>query len=279
MSTYLKVFIHLQFYIAILNTIDLIKQYIDYRIYSKTKYDIHSPFLFDFITKVLDDKNTYDAYALVDRYKNQLKKNKQLIEVIDYGAPSKYSNQNKILVHKMASNTAIHNKYGKLLFRMVKYYQPKTIIEIGTGLGISTAYMAAANQHEDFFTLEGNPSLLEINTHNFKNFKFNNVNFLLGNFNKILPEILASIQNIDFAFIDGNHQKEATIRYYNLLKSKCNNNSILIFDDIRWSDEMYEAWQEIIQDNDVTLSLDLFRMGIVFFRKEIHKKQHYAICY
>lgn len=262
-----------------MNTIDLIKQYIDYRIYSKTKYDIHSPFLFDFITKVLEDKNTYDAYALVDRYKNQLKKNKQLIEIIDYGAGSKINNTTTKTVSQIASNSSIHKKYGALLFRMVKYYQPKSIIEIGTGLGISTAYIAVANKHQQFFTLEGNPSLLEINTSNFKNFNFNNVNSLLGNFNVILPEIIASIQNIDFAFIDGNHQKEATIRYYNLLKSKSNNNSILIFDDIRWSDEMYEAWQEIIQDIDVTLSLDLFRIGIVFFRKEIHKKQHYAICY
>lgn len=272
-----KIFNTLHFYYCIvLSTINFIQEYIWYYFNAKTKYDIHSPFLYEWITCVLEDKTAYADYKNIEVYKKQLLANNTTIAPEDYGAGSK-SNTKKLTLNTLFKNTAIQHQFGSILYKTIQYYQPKNIVELGTGTGIATLYMALANTNAAIYTIEGNTELHTIISDYFKQMQIHNVHLQKGNFNDVLPLTLQTIHSVDFAFIDGNHQKDATIAYYHAIKQHSNNNTILVFDDIRWSSDMLQAWNTIIADNDITLSLDLFRMGMVFFRKEIKRKQHYAI--
>ncbi|MEO5783563.1 MAG: class I SAM-dependent methyltransferase, partial [Ginsengibacter sp.] len=164
-----------------------------------------------------------------------------------------------------------------LLFRIVQYYKPHNIVELGTSLGITTAYIASANKTSEVFTLEGAKNIAAIAQQNFEKIGVQNIKQIQGNFDDTLPHLLSQIQKIDLAYVDGNHRKKPTLNYFNQLFEKSNDQFILIFDDIHWSEEMEEAWKEIQQHNDVTLTIDLFFIGLVFFKKDFKAKQHFII--
>ena len=168
-------------------------------------------------------------------------------------------------------------KYAQLLFRLVRYFKPKNIIEIGTSLGITTCYLAEGSKKSKVITLEGSPGIAAIARENFQMAKLENVHLIEGNFNDTLKNALSLSGSIDLAFIDGNHTKKATLNYFSALMKAGNEDSIFIFDDIHWSKEMDQAWNEIKNSPDVTLTIDLFFIGIVFFNKDFKVKQHFTI--
>jgi predicted O-methyltransferase YrrM len=240
-------------------------------------HGMHSPFIFEFITKVLNDKTVYPAYSTVEALRDQLLNNKDILNVDDFGAGSSVSKTNQRTVYSIAKNAAKPKKFGQLLFRMIKYYQPATILELGTSLGITTSYLSLANPEARLITMEGSKEIANVSKQNFKTLGLNNVEVIEGNFDSTLSSIVHGLPTVDFAFIDGNHRKEPTVRYFKELFGKINNDSILVFDDIHWSREMESAWEMIKNHESVRCSLDLFFIGIVFFRKEFKEKQHFTI--
>jgi predicted O-methyltransferase YrrM len=240
-------------------------------------HGIHSPFVFEFITKLLNDKKNYTAYYLVEHLRKNLLNERRILSVEDFGAGSAVSKTNQRTVSSIARNAARPKKYGQLLYRMVKYYKPAGIIELGTSLGLTSSYLALGNEKAELITIEGSPEIAEQAGQNFDALELQNINLHTGNFDEILPLALRKLPSIDFAFIDGNHRYEPTIRYFNQLLEKSNNSTILVFDDIHWSGEMEQAWKEIKSHSAVSCSIDLFFTGIVFFRNEIKEKQHFKI--
>jgi len=168
-------------------------------------------------------------------------------------------------------------KYAQLLYRIAKYYQPKTILELGTSFGITSSYLAAGNSNVKLFTIEGSSAIAGIAHKTFQKLGLNNIELTEGDFNNVLPSLLAKLNSIDFAFIDGNHRKEPTLDYFRQLLSHSNATTILIFDDIHWSKEMEEAWTEIQRSPRVTLTIDLFFIGIVFVNPDFKIKQDFVI--
>jgi len=239
----------------------------------------HSPFVFEFITKVLNDKTVYSEYERVERLRNQLLNDNSILNVEDFGAGSSVSKTNQRTVSSIARNAAKSKKLGQLLFRMVKFYQPSTILELGTSLGITSSYLALANQDARMITMEGSKEIAEAARKNFRNLEIRNLEIVEGNFDDKLSSVITQLSSIDFVFIDGNHRKEPTERYFKELLAKMNKDSILVFDDIHWSNEMEAAWEAIKNNAAVTCSIDLFFIGIVFFRKEFKEKQDFAICF
>ena len=187
------------------------------------------------------------------------------------------SKTNQRTVSSIARNAAKSKKLGQLLFRMVKFYQPSTILELGTSLGITSSYLALANQDARMITMEGSKEIAEAARKNFRNLEIRNLEIVEGNFDDKLSSAITQLSSIDFVFIDGNHRKEPTERYFKELLAKMNKDSILVFDDIHWSNEMEAAWETIKNNAAVTCSIDLFFIGIVFFRKEFKEKQDFAI--
>ena len=240
-------------------------------------HGMHSPFVFDFIAKILNDKTVYPEYNKVEAFRKQLLNDKKFLEVEDFGAGSSVAKTNRRSIASIAKNAAKPKKFGQLLFRMIKYYQPGSILELGTSLGITSAYLALAKPDAKMITMEGSKEIANKALQNFETLGLNNIELTEGNFDETLSLVLTRLSTIDFVFIDGNHRQEPTERYFLQLLSKINNESILVFDDIHWSKEMEAAWENIKQDPAVTCSIDLFFIGIVFFRKEFKEKQHFVI--
>ncbi len=242
-------------------------------------HGIHSPFVFDFVTNVLNDKKKYNCYDTIEELREQLKKNDTVIEVEDFGAGSSVIKSNKRIVKDIANSSLKPKKFAQLLFRMVQYYQPKNVLELGTSFGITTAYLANGNDDVQVYTLEGAAQIAAIAQNNFIQLGINNITLTQGDFAKTLPCLFSTLDKIDFVFIDGNHRKEPTLEYFEQLLAHSHNNTILVFDDIHWSKEMEEAWLTIRQYPAVTLTIDLFFIGIVIVQNDIKVKQHFTIAY
>jgi predicted O-methyltransferase YrrM len=240
---------------------------------------MHSPFVFEFITRILNDKTVYPEYEKVEALRNQLLNDNTVLEVEDFGAGSVIDKKGKRSISSIAKNATKPKKLGQLLFRMVKHYQPITILELGTSLGITTSYLSLAKPDARLITMEGSKEIAEVSKRNFRNLEMRNTEIIEGNFDNTLSSVVRGLSCVDFVFIDGNHRKEPTERYFKELLAKTNNDLILVFDDIHWSSEMEAAWETIKKDAAVTCSIDLFFIGIIFFRKEFREKQHFTIRY
>ncbi|MBN2175412.1 MAG: class I SAM-dependent methyltransferase [Bacteroidales bacterium] len=255
-----------------------IKAYMNYYLRAVTKYDVHPPFLYDLITKVLNDKTYNPGYDRVESLKAKLLKDQTRINVEDYGAGSKANRSDQRSITQITRFSSKPKKYGRLLFRLVKNFKPENVLELGTSLGLSAAYMALANPDSKIITVEGSTEIAKAARHNFDDLDLKNIKPVTGQFDHVLPGLLAEIPQLDLAFIDGNHQKEPTIRYFEHCKDKSVNDTLLVFDDIHWSEGMEEAWKAIQDHPSVTLTVDLFFMGLVFLKKEL-TKQHFIIRY
>jgi predicted O-methyltransferase YrrM len=240
-------------------------------------HGVHSPFVFDFIENVLNDDKNYYCYDKIENERQQLLHNKTVIAVEDFGAGSSVIKTNERVVSAIASSSLKPKKFGQLLFRMANYYQPKTIIELGTSFGISTSYLASGNTKSTLHTCEGAINIATIAKQTFTNLQLKNIVVNIGDFAKTFTPLLHQLQKIDLAFVDGNHKKEPTLQYFNQLLQHSHNNTILIFDDIHWSTEMEEAWEEIKNHSSVTLTIDLFFIGLVFVKTDFKEKQHFKI--
>lgn len=257
----------------------LAKKYLQYytRASNGKGHGVHSPFVFEFITKVLNDKRRFDAYGQVETLRQQLLNSKTVLEVEDFGAGSAINPTNSRSIADIARHAAKSKKYAQLLFRMVQHFQPANILELGTSLGISTAYMAMANPTAAVITGEGSKAIATQALQNFQHLGLQQVQLVQGNFDDTLPQLLSKLPAVDLAFIDGNHRLEPTLRYFEQLLSKTKDHSIIILDDIHWSEGMEQAWQQVKDHPAVTLSIDLFFIGLVFFRKDFKVKQHFSV--
>ncbi len=240
-------------------------------------HGMHSPFVFSFITKVLNDNRHFYAYESVEIIRQLLLNDQQLLEIEDFGAGSRVRKNNTRKVCEIANSSLKPKKFGQLLFRIVDQYAPKNILELGTSLGVTTAYLASAREDSKVVTMEGASTIAAVAKNNFRKLQLTNIELVEGNFDETLPTTIQKMKIIDLAFVDGNHRYEPTMRYFRELLPVMHEHSILIFDDIHWSEEMECAWEEIKQDSSVTLTIDLFFIGLVFFRKEQKAKQDFVV--
>lgn len=261
------------------STFQLSKKFLQYQLTASNGkgHGIHSPFVFDFINKVLNDYADYPDYQPIEQKRKDLLDNSTLIDVEDFGAGSAVIKSNKRRISAIAASSLKPKKYAQLLFRMVQYYKPETIVELGTSFGITSAYLASGNEHSKLYTCEGSTSIASIARKNFEALDLKNIELVEGDFDKTLPHLLSKLKKIDLTFIDGNHRKEPTLSYFSQLLGHIDHSSILVFDDIHWSKEMEEAWTAVKQHPAVTLSIDLFFIGVVFFNPDINHKQHFSI--
>jgi predicted O-methyltransferase YrrM len=240
-------------------------------------HGIHSPFVFDFITTVLNDKKSYPAYAQVESLRTRLRTRKEVISVDDFGAGSVTGSQRQRSIASITANAAKSRKLGQLLFRMVQRYQPATMLELGTSLGISSAYLALGNPQGKLFTCEGAAAVAEEAKKNFTALQIPNVHLTQGNFDDTLQPLLQKLHKVDLAFIDGNHREEPTVQYFEAILAAMNRPGILIFDDIHWSAGMERAWELVKANSASMLTADLFFLGIVFLNDNFKVKQHFVI--
>lgn len=255
-------------------------RYIFYLFLAKTRYHIHSPFVFEFINSVLRDKTRYPEYKMPDRTLRKYKKRKDKIETIDFG---KKSGNNDYIITQASVGSIVKTRSHTpgqlhLLFRISKFFKPTIILELGTAAGISTLYLASGSPGSKVVSLEGCVGLTEIAKKCFSKRNLENIEVLVGKFESTLPQVLQSAGTLDLVFFDGNHREGPTLNYFEQCLQYADENSVFIFDDIHWSPGMERAWEKIKKNVQVSLTIDLFWAGLVFFKKGI-AKQDFIIRY
>ncbi len=244
------------------------KGYLLYLIDAKNRHGVHSPFVYKLLDEVIYDKTTYEEFAAIEELRAGLVNDNRSITITDLGAGSTVNTNKTRRVSDIAKNSAKPPKLAQLIFRLAKWLKAENILELGTSLGISSAYLAKACPNSTVYTVEGCPETAKAAYTNFEQLGLENIQLITGNFDDKLPDLLQKTERLDLVFIDGNHRKEPTISYFNQCLEKAYEDTIFIFDDIHWSQGMEEAWEAIKGNERVTITLDLFFIGIVFLRKE-----------
>ena len=243
------------------------KDYLLHRLSAKSRHGTHSPFVYKLADEVIYDKRQYEDYHIIEAQRKRLLKDDSMVQVTDLGAGSHLNKDRTKKVKQIAKNALKSPALAQLIFRLAKFNKPKLIIELGTCLGITTSYLSKAAPKAKVITIEGCPQTAAVAGKNFEELQLENIRLEVGNFDHILPGILDAQQELDFVYIDGNHRKDATLNYFKWCLPKVHENSMLIFDDIYWSAGMKEAWAEIKAHPQVTVTVDLFWIGLVFFKK------------
>lgn len=255
---------------------NFISDYLKHRFTSKSRHGTHSPFVYKLTDEVIYDFNAKSDYKSIELQRKKLFNDDSLITVTDLGAGSHLNKNRSKKVKQIAKNALKNPRLAQLIYRLAKDNQPKSIIELGTCLGITSAYLAKACPEADVITIEGCPETAKVAYRNFQELELDNVELRVGNFDTLLPGVIEQETRLDFVYVDGNHRKEATINYFNWCLPKVHEGSLLIFDDIYWSEGMKEAWEEIKNHPEVTVTVDLFWIGLVYFKKG-QAKEHFKI--
>ncbi len=251
-----------------------ISKYLTFLLHSTNQHGVHSPFVYDLVTKCFYDKQQYPAYKILETHRNLLLSDTASITVTDYGAGSRVFKSDQRAVSEIAKNAGISVKRQQLLFRLAQYFKPTQVLELGTSLGMGTMALALGAPSVKIFSVEGCSATSATAKRYFKEFGIKNSTCSTQTFETFFQQ--NKTENFDFVYIDGNHSKEATLNYFKILLKHIHNDTMLLFDDIYWSTQMTEAWQEIIAQPTVTVSIDTFQWGMVFFRKE-QPKEHFVI--
>ena len=276
----------------------MIVSYLKYLLKAGDEHSVHSPFVFDLYYRAIKSRegrylqlvrveppdtnapariqNDPEHILSIEALRKALKTDSRIIEITELGAGSKIYSGNQRKISDLNNTAQKPPKYAQLLARLVAYFQPTTILDLGTSLGLTTAYMALSGQNAEVYSFEGCPQTAAIAQENLAKLGINNVSIIKGNIDNTLPEIVHKLSSLDFIFVDANHRKAPTLAYFEICLPKVHENSIMIFDDIYWSKEMTEAWEQIKQHPSVGISIDLFQFGIVLFRKT-QAKQHFVL--
>jgi predicted O-methyltransferase YrrM len=240
-------------------------------------HGIHSPFVYELIREVFNDDRDYYAYKLIETVKKSLLQDRRVLDVHDLGATSQKKSNSKKSIAEIARNAVSEQKFGRLLFRLANFYRARVIIELGSSIGISTAYLASADTASRVVTMEGSSAIAGIAHETFQKLKLNNISQSTGSFEKNLKEQIEINPPSDLVFIDGNHRKKPVLEYFEKFLNKISPSCLIVIHDIHWSREMEEAWDVIQRDPRVKLSIDIFSAGLVFFRNEFSVKQQFVI--
>jgi len=236
--------------------------------------------VYAFIENVLLDKQDHPIYHQVEELRKELKHSPERIEVLDLGAGSRKDNKCLRKVSDIARTAAKPAKYGQLLYRTARHYGCHQVMELGTSLGLTTSYLsAAAGEQGKVVTLEGAPAIAGKALGHFQQLGLHNIVQVTGDFDEKLPEALAIMPKPELVYVDGNHRREPTLRYFEAFREQCGENGIMVFDDIHWSKGMEQSWDTIRKDASVTCTIDLFFIGIVFFRRSFKEKVDFMIRY
>ena len=247
--------------------------YFSYLLNSKNLHGIHSPFVYSFAKDVIYNNKKLEIFEEIENLRKSYHKDFRKTNGWDFGKNLHSSKS----ISEITKQSAKSPKYCSLLYRIAKWKNPPMALEFGTSLGFSSFYISKALENNGkLLTFEGNNDLADIAISGLNNLNINNTEVIKGNFDETLLNQIEQLSKIDFVFFDGNHHLEPTLRYFEICLNKANENTVFVFDDIYWSAEMKKAWYNLKSHKSVSLTIDLFFMGIVFINKRLNK-EHFKI--
>lgn len=244
---------------------------------AKTIYDLHSPKAYAFAKGVVEDRREFYAFKRIETLRRSLLKTKEMIPILDLGAGSRVNTANFRPVRDLARYNSISPQEGALLFRMVQHFKPRHLLELGTSLGISTLYLKLGSLQTPLITVEGSPRTAAIARKNLDLLKAGNIELWENSFSGALDKLQAIAYPVDFVYLDGDHRKEPTLYYIRQCMKLLSPKSVVVLADIYWSEDMEAAWEELRSLAEVSLSIDLFHLGILVFDPDVLVKQHYPL--
>lgn len=243
-----------------------------------TRHDVHSPFVYDLTTKALRTRTPRTRFADVEQLRKSLLGSHEAITITDLGAGSRKGGSRQRTVRSIASTALKPRRQAEQLARIAAHFTPATMLELGTSLGITTLYLARAVPAAQVHTIEGCPATAALAASSFAAMNAGNIIPHTGSFADRLPHVLATMDRLDLAYIDGHHRADPTLSYFEQCLSRSHNGTVFIFDDIHWSTDMEDAWERIKQHPQVTVTVDLFHYGLVFIRQE-QQREHFRLRY
>jgi predicted O-methyltransferase YrrM len=255
-------------------------EYIRYFFRAGNAHGLHSPFVYQLFTEIIDTDKWYYAFDTIEDIRADLLNDTTKITKTDFGAGSKTTTSPQSMVCDIAQSSVSQPYTSQLIFKLIDFFQPKIILELGTSLGINTLYMGfSASSNAAIYTLEGCPQIAQKAQEIYNKIPdiAKQINLVIGNIDQTLPQQLAKLDTVDFVFFDANHRYQATIEYFTKCLEKANPNTVFVLDDIYWSKEMTKAWKEIQQHPKVTITVDLFQIGLVFFQNITQEKQNFVL--
>ena len=267
-----------------MNKIAQIADFAWFMLKSTNQHGIHSPYLFDFYNQVITDERDFYAFAQLNIVRASYLSNLNEIEIVELGAGSSYNNKRTKTISEIAKQQLSSDYQLRVIYRIVDWMMKERsstkglqLVELGSSLGLSTFYLALASANNQVTSFEGNSHFIQFIEYQKQQLGIENVQMIEGNFDKTFIGFCQERNHIDIAFIDGNHREDATIRYFEESLACIDEGSVLIFDDIHWSTGMKRAWEQIKGNPRVTATIDMYFMGIVFFRRDFQEKRHLRI--
>ena len=252
--------------------------YLGHLVKARTRHGVHSPFVYELMSQVLRPTGPIPECAPIEALREELLRSGQTIRVNDLGAGSRVFDLPIRRVADVARTSLKSPKHAGMLYRLARYFRPTQVLELGTSFGISTLYLARGADEGSVTTIEGCPQTQRIARRHFERMGQGNIIPVLGSFKQRLPEVLERMGHVDLVFLDGHHAKEPTLEHFRQCLSKAHDHTVFVFDDIHWSRGMEEAWAAIKDFPEVTVTIDLYAMGLVFLRKE-QAPEHFVLRY
>ncbi len=256
-------------YFCNMNPVASATYYLRYLATARGRHGVHSPFMYAITDRVLHGQEV--PAIPIERIRDSMRSSREVISVTDYGAGHNgkaYPRE----VRMIARCSGITRRHGQLLYRLARHLEPESVLELGTSLGFGTMYLAAGAPNASIVTLEGCPATAAIAEANFREAGLTNIELITGPFEDTLDKVLEGDFRPGLVFFDGNHTRDATLRYFRRCISRRGEKAAFVFDDINWSHGMREAWNEVRSEPLVSATADLFRLGIAFFDPGLQKE-------
>jgi len=258
----------------------LIRAYLRHWLSARDEHSLHSPFVYSLYTQVIEPDNPGEpAFAPIEALRQELLTRPDTITVTDYGAGSRRGGGRERKVRDMVRSAQKPPRLARLLYRLIRSLpreQPAVLAELGTSLGLTTLYQAAAAPKARLYTFEGCPQTAALARQHFDRLSPGRIDLVVGNLDQTLAETVQRLDRLDYVFFDANHRYEPTLRYFETCLPLAHNDSCFVFDDIHWSEEMSRAWKAIQAHPAAVVTIDLFYVGLVFFRQQ-QPKQHFVL--
>jgi predicted O-methyltransferase YrrM len=255
-----------------MNRLFALKSYIRYRRKARHRegFGIHSPFVFRLLNAVFFETFPYYCYEPIEAIRAELLQSDDIIELNDLGSGGYGSRK----LSEIVAHTTKKPRYARLLFRLANSNRSQNILELGSGPGLTTLYLAMADSRSHLISIEGDKNLAVLAERNLSRFCLKNKEIICANIDDALPGVIDGFPCLDFVFFDANHTYDATVKYFRLCLPKTNKNTIFVFDDIHASEEMETAWNDIKGHPAIRLSIDIYEMGICFFNDNLIKQEY-----
>ncbi|MBL7964511.1 MAG: class I SAM-dependent methyltransferase [Flavobacteriales bacterium] len=260
------------------DTLRHIGSWMDHLVKARSRHGVHSPFVYQLADQVLRPSDPIMECLDVEHLREGLLRSDQTIRVNDLGAGSRVLDLPVRNVADMARTAMKPARHASMLYRLARYFNSRTILELGTSFGLTTLYLSRGAPDGRVITIEGCPQTFRIAQHHFEHVRQQNIQAVLGSFRVRLPEVLKQEAALDLVFIDGNHAKEPTLDHFEQCLTRAHNDTVFVLDDIHWSRGMEAAWEAVKAHGSVTVTVDLHHMGLVFLRRE-QPKEHFRLRY